>query len=45
MIGNCEYCGAENVEVKEYDLGDEDSAIGCVDEDRCRGQMNFKEWG
>lgn len=45
MIGNCEYCEAKDVEVKDYDLGDGKSAIGCVDEDRCLRQMNFNEYG
>lgn len=45
MVGTCEYCNLENVELKEYDLGEGEKALGCVDEDRCGRQMNYNEWG
>ncbi|MFD2328778.1 hypothetical protein ACFSR7_05895 [Cohnella sp. GCM10020058] len=45
MVGTCEYCNSENVKVKEYDLGDGESAIGCIDEDRCKRQMMYNEYG
>ncbi|MBY9082609.1 hypothetical protein [Paenibacillus sp. CGMCC 1.18879] len=45
VIGRCEYCGLDNVELQSYDLEDGDFAMGCVDEERCRQQMNYNEWG
>src|SRR4051812_45523523 len=39
MIGKCEYCNTENVELREYDLDDGEKALGCIDEDRCGRQM------
>lgn len=44
-LSKCEFCGLENVIVKEYDLGDGDKAVGCVDEERCKRQMMYNEWG
>lgn len=35
MVGKCEYCNTENVELREYELGDGETALGCVDEDSC----------
>lgn len=44
-VGMCEYCNATNVPLKEYDLDDGDKVLGCVDEEQCKRQMAFNEWG